>query len=127
MDTAITQPKKVAYLEQTVRAIEQGNLKIRVRSLENERALARIALSQQITNKLLVGIVLLQLGLARATAFPSLFLVGAGAFGAQALGAAASIKIFDKKAARYEAKDFGDATAVEVDAKEAEAEAPPSA
>jgi len=124
VNTALNQPRKVAYLEQTVRAMEQGNLKIRVRSLENERALARVALSQQITNKLLVGTVLLQLGLARATAFPSLFLLGAGAFGAQALGAAASIKIFDKKAARYEAKDFGDAKAVEV---EAEDEALPSA
>ena len=36
--TAISSPRKIAYLEETVRAMEQGNLKIRVRSLENERA-----------------------------------------------------------------------------------------
>ena len=107
--TALTQPKKVAYLEETVRAMEQGNLKIRVRSLENEQALARLALSQQITNKLLVGGLFLQLGLAGATRLPSLlWFAGAGAFGAQAMGAALSIKIFDKKNARYESKDFGD-------------------
>jgi len=114
VDTAITQPKKVAYLEQTVRAMEQGNLKIRVRSLENEQALARIALSQQITNKLLITTLFLNLGLARATALPALlYYLGAGAFGAQALGAALQIKIFDKKNARYEAKDFGDEKADE--------------
>jgi len=119
VNTALNQPRKVAYLEQTVRAMEQGTLKIRVRSLENERALARLAISQQITNKLLVSGLLLNLGLARVTALPSLWLVGAGAFGAQALGAALSIKIFDKKAARYETKDFGDdKPVVEVDAEE---------
>ena len=62
VNTAITQPKKVAYLEQTVRAMEQGNLKIRVRSLENEQALQRLTLSQGITNKLLVATVLLNIG-----------------------------------------------------------------
>ena len=85
LDTAITQPKKVAYLEQTVRAIEQGNLKIRVRSLENEQALARMALSQTITNKLLVATLLLNLGLAGATRLPAaLYFIGAGLVGAQA-------------------------------------------
>ena len=37
-----------------------------------------------------------------------MWLAGAGVFGAQAGGAALSIKIFDKKNARYETKDFGD-------------------
>ena len=110
LETAISQPKKVAYLEQTVRAMEQGDLKIRVRSLENENALARLALSQQITNKLLAAGLLLQIGLSGATRIPSaVFMAGAGAFGAQAAGAGLSIKIFDKKNARYEEKDFGDA------------------
>ena len=120
LDAAITQPKKVAYLEQTVRAMEQGNLKIRVRSLENEQSLARLALSQQITNQLLAGAVLLQLGLAGATRLPALlWFAGAGACGAQAMGAALSIKIFDKKNARYESKDFGDKDADEAAEKEA--------
>ena len=60
----------MAYLEQTVRAMEQGNLKIRVRSLENEQALARIALSQQVTNKLLMTALLLNIGLTGATLCP---------------------------------------------------------
>jgi len=112
LNTAITQPKKVAYLEQTVRAMEQGTLKIRVRSLENENALARLALGQQVTNKLVVAAAFLNLALSGATRIPSLvWMVGAGAFGAQAAGSALAIKIFDKKAARYESKDFGDAAA----------------
>ena len=92
-----------------MRAMEQGNLKIRVRSLENEQALARIALGQAVTNKLMVTLLLLNLGLTGATAVPAIaYLAGAGLFGAQAAGAALSIKIFDKKNARYESKDFGD-------------------
>jgi len=110
INAAIMQPKKVAYLEQTVRAMEQGTLKIRVRSLENEQALARLALSQQVTNKLLVAGLFLNVALAGATRVPAaLFYAGATLFGAQAAGDALSIKIFDKKAARYESKDFGDA------------------
>ena len=54
--------------------------------------------------------VLLNLGLTGATRVPALaYLAGAGVFGAQAAGAALSIKVFDKKAARYEEKDFSDA------------------
>ena len=34
VNTALTQPRKIAYLEETMRSIEQGQLKIRVRSLE---------------------------------------------------------------------------------------------
>jgi hypothetical protein len=41
IETAITSPKKIAYIEETIRAIESGNLKVRVRSLENEKALER--------------------------------------------------------------------------------------
>ena len=41
VNTALQSPRKIQYLEDTVRAMEQGSLKIRVRSLENEQALAR--------------------------------------------------------------------------------------
>jgi len=41
IETAITSPRKIAYIEETIRAIESGNLKVRVRSLENEKALER--------------------------------------------------------------------------------------
>lgn len=119
VNAAITQPKKVAYLEQTVRAMEQGSLKIRVRSLENEQALARLALSQQVTNKLLVGVALLQMGLSGVGRIPQLvWLAGAGLFGAQAASSALAIKIFDKKAARYESKDFGEAAKKDDDAED---------
>ncbi|KAL1527165.1 hypothetical protein AB1Y20_015845 [Prymnesium parvum] len=107
IDTAISQPRKVAYLEQTIRAIEQGSLKIRVRSLENEQALARLALGQGMTNKLLVSSLFLNLGLARVGALsPVVWLGLAGVFAAQAGATALSIKMFDKKASRYVSKDF---------------------
>ncbi|KAL3918385.1 MAG: hypothetical protein SGPRY_006040 [Prymnesium sp.] len=107
IDTAVSQPRKVAYLEETVRAIEQGNLKIRVRSIENEQALARLSLGQGVTNKLVLSSMFLNLGLSRVGAIPPLvYLTLAGVFGAQAGAGALSIKVFDKKAARYISKDF---------------------
>ena len=51
--TAAASP--LLLVEDTVRAMEQGSLKIRVRSLENEKALERIALSQGATNSMLLG------------------------------------------------------------------------
>lgn len=111
IDTAITQPKKVAYLEQTVRSIEQGNLKIRVRSLENEQALARLALSQGITNKLLLASLFLNLGIARVGIAPVAWLAAAAICGAQAGGTALQVQLFDKKAAKYESKSFEGTTA----------------
>jgi len=107
IDAAVSQPRKVAYLEQTLRSMEQGSLKIRVRSLENEQALSRLALGQSVTNKLLVSSLFLNLGLSRVGFVPPLlWLAAAGVFGAQAGGSALAIKIFDKKAARYVQKDF---------------------
>lgn len=108
VETAIMQPRKVAYLEETIRSIEQGALKIRVRSLENEQALARLQLSTDAGNKLLVSSVLLNLALSRAGAVPaSLWFAAAGFFGLQAGTTALQIKAFDKKKAKYESKDFG--------------------
>lgn len=49
----------------------------------------------------------LNLGLSRVGAIPPLvYLALAGVFGAQAGAGALSIKVFDKKAARYISKDF---------------------
>ena len=81
INTAVMQPKKVAYIEETVRAMEQGSLKIRVRSLENEQALTRLTLSQANTNRLLVGSVLLNLGLSGVGRFPAAVWRRAGADG----------------------------------------------
>lgn len=108
IDTAISQPRKVAYLEETMRSMEQGQLKIRVRSLENEQALTRLQLSTDVGNKLLVASVLLNLALARVGGVPStLWFAAAGFFGLQAGTTSLQIKAFDKKKAKYETKDFG--------------------
>merc|ERR1711988_1972898 len=102
------QPKKVAYLEETLRSMEQGTLKIRVRSLENEQALTRLQLSTDVGNKLLVASVLLNIGLGGVGALPAaVWYAGAGFFGLQAGTTALQIKAFDKKRAKYETKDFG--------------------
>jgi len=108
VDIAISQPRKVAYLEETMRAMETGQLKIRVRSLENEQALSRLQLSTDVGNKLLVASLLLNLALGRVGAVPStLWFAAAGFFGLQAGTTSLQIKAFDKKKAKYETKDFG--------------------
>lgn len=108
IDVAISQPKKVAYVEETIRAMEQGTLKIRVRSLENEQALGRLALQQSNTNNLLLASLLLNVGLSPLSPLPSLvWFLGAGVFGAQFGTGLLKVKLFDKKAAKYETKDFG--------------------
>merc|ERR1740124_644305 len=85
-----------------------GQLKIRVRSLENEQALSRLQLSTDVGNKLLVASLLLNLALGRVGAVPSaLWFAGAGFFGLQAGTTSLQIKAFDKKKAKYETKDFG--------------------
>eukprot|EP00967_Tisochrysis_lutea_P085285 scaffold119642_cov30-Tisochrysis_lutea.AAC.1 len=87
--------------------MEQGQLKIRVRSIENEQALSRLALSNDLTNKLLVASVLLNLGLAGVGAIPrAVWLVGAGVMGLQAFAANLKITLADKKAAKYQSKEF---------------------
>ena len=60
ISTAISSPRKIAYLEETVRSMEQGSLKIRVRSLENEKALERLALSQSAQTALILAAICLQ-------------------------------------------------------------------
>ena len=91
-----------------MRAMETGQLKIRVRSLENEQALSRLQLSTDVGNKLLVASLLLNLALGRVGAVPStLWFTAAGFFGLQAGTTSLQIKAFDKKKAKYETKDFG--------------------
>ena len=109
INTAVTSPRKIAYLEETVRAMEQGSLKIRVRSLENEKALERMAITQGQTTSLLAASVFLNLGLAASAAIPTVACYAAAtAFGGKALGTVAKLKSFDKKSAAFESQDFGD-------------------
>jgi len=60
VETAVTSPRKIAYLEKTVRDIVDGNLKIRTRSLENEKSLERMTIVQDNINKLVLISVALQ-------------------------------------------------------------------
>mmetsp|Transcript_19517 Transcript_19517/g.58059 ORF Transcript_19517/g.58059 Transcript_19517/m.58059 type:complete len:277 (-) Transcript_19517:64-894(-) len=107
VNTAVTSPRKIAYLEETVRAIEQGNLKIRVRSLENEMALARLSTqSKATTNLLLASVVLNAAGLVTRTVPQYALFAAAAGLGAQGLGALLSLSAFDKKAAKYTSKEF---------------------
>lgn len=109
LNTAVTQPKKVAYLEETVRAMEQGNLKIRVRSLENEKALERMQLSQERLFSLVAGGILLNLGVSVAGRIPKIgCFVGAAFFGVKVLGSSTKLKIFDKKAKQFQQTEFVD-------------------
>lgn len=109
VNTAVSQPRKVAYLEETVRAMEQGNLKIRVRSLENEKALERMALTQDRLTNLVAGGIFVNLGLSVANRIPKVAcFLAAGYFGSQVLGIAAKLKIFDKKAKQFQQTEFAD-------------------
>ena len=108
VNTALTSPKKIAYLEETVRSIETGQLKIRVRSLENEMALTRLGTqSKATTNLLLSSLILNVVSAAELSFIPQLGLFAlAAAAGASGLSALLSLSAFDKKAAKYKSKDF---------------------
>ena len=106
---AVSSPKKIAYIEETLRSMERGELKIRVRSLENEKALERMALTQGKMEKLLVASLLMNLaGIASNRILQRVSFIGAVAFGFQAFMASAKIKKFDKTQAKFVATKFVD-------------------
>eukprot|EP00581_Thalassiosira_minuscula_P012916 CAMPEP_0183719728 /NCGR_PEP_ID=MMETSP0737-20130205/12542_1 /TAXON_ID=385413 /ORGANISM="Thalassiosira miniscula, Strain CCMP1093" /LENGTH=753 /DNA_ID=CAMNT_0025949465 /DNA_START=38 /DNA_END=2299 /DNA_ORIENTATION=- len=106
---ALTSPKKIAYIEETLREMERGDLKIRVRSLENEKALERMSLTQGKMEKLLVASLLLNLaGVATNRILSSAGVVGAVAFGLQAFMAGSKITKFDKTQEKFVATKFVD-------------------
>eukprot|EP00586_Coscinodiscus_wailesii_P011246 CAMPEP_0172498520 /NCGR_PEP_ID=MMETSP1066-20121228/113482_1 /TAXON_ID=671091 /ORGANISM="Coscinodiscus wailesii, Strain CCMP2513" /LENGTH=786 /DNA_ID=CAMNT_0013271815 /DNA_START=18 /DNA_END=2378 /DNA_ORIENTATION=- len=107
VNTAVTTPRKIAYVEETLRAMEEGNLKIRVRSLENEKALERMALTQGRTEKLVLAGVLLNVAqFAGGRVFPVLGIAGAAAMGFQAFMDNAKIKKFDKTQQKFVGTTF---------------------
>ena len=117
IDTALTQPKKVAYIEETIRAMESGNLKIRVRSLENEKALERLGLRQGLMENLLLSSILFNVsGLAAKALLRNAGIVGACYFLLQAVITNAKIKKFDKTQLKYVNNDFQEADDVLKDA-----------
>lgn len=109
INTAVTSPRKIAYIEDTLRDMENGSLKIRVRSLENEKALERMSLNQGKMEKLLIASVLLNLaGFASSRLLRSAGLVGAVGFVLQAYIANAKVTKFDKTQAKYTQTKFVD-------------------
>lgn len=110
IDEALTQPKKVAYIEETIRAMESGNLKIRVRSLENEKALERIGLRHGLMENLLLSSILINTaGLASRALVRNAGIAGACFFLFQALMISVKIKKFDKTQLKYVNTEFQEA------------------
>ena len=106
INTAVMQPKKVEYIEQTLRQMENGSLKIRVRSLENEKALERMSLRQSISESLLYSVLFFNLaGLASRSILRYSGIAGGAVFLLQSVMASTKLKAFDKKQAKYQATD----------------------
>ena len=99
--------RKIEYVEETIRAMENGNLKIRVRSLENEKSLERMAMTQENLTSLVVASVFVNLavGLSGPVGV-GLGVVGGAVFGLKAFIGNAKIKKFDKTQAKFENNSF---------------------
>jgi predicted unusual protein kinase regulating ubiquinone biosynthesis (AarF/ABC1/UbiB family) len=107
IETAISQPRKVAYVEQTLRSIEEGSLKIRVRSLENEKALERMDLRQGVMqNALFATLCLNMAGLASRGILRNAGVAGAAFFIFQTLISKQKITKFDKTQLKYITSGF---------------------
>jgi predicted unusual protein kinase regulating ubiquinone biosynthesis (AarF/ABC1/UbiB family) len=107
VETAVTSPRKIAYIEETLRSMEDGRLKVRVRSLENEKALERMALTQARAENLILASILLNVaGFASKRLVGGAGYVGCAFFVLQALTANIKVKKFDKTQAKYVSKKF---------------------
>ena len=109
---AIQSPRKIAYVEDTIERMEQGELKLRVRVLESERAFKRMELVQ--TNMALaiaasgflnMAIVLYSAAAGATTGPVTLAAKGtlalAGIFGVQVPIGLVKLKALDKKFASF--------------------------
>lgn len=107
VNTAITSPRKISYIEETLRSMEEGNLKIRVRSLENEKALERMAMTQgRMENLVLTSVLLSVANVVTGRVFTGAAVVGAVAFAVQAVLTNAKIKKFDKTQEKFKVTKF---------------------
>lgn len=89
--------------------MENGTLKVRVRSLENEKALERMSLSQgRMENLLLASVLLNVAGVASGPILTAAGSIGAAVFGFQAFMANAKIKKFDETQAKFVSTSFED-------------------
>jgi len=106
IEALVTQPRQVAYMSKVIKKLERGDLKLRTRTLESERAFERTALVQSTQGKLLVASALLNAGIALTLAAAPVAMTQA-AFSAAALYAAQfplgvlKIRSFDKKSKTY--------------------------
>lgn len=109
INTAVMAPRKIQYIEETLRAMEAGNLKIRVRSLENEKALERQMLTQgRMENILLASVMLNLAGVMTSRIISGAGVLGAAYFGLQAVVGNMKVKKFDKTQAKYVQTKFED-------------------
>ncbi|KAG7356367.1 ABC1 family-domain containing protein [Nitzschia inconspicua] len=110
LETAVTSPRKIAYIEETLRSMQEGSLKIRVRSLENEKALERMALTQTRAENLLLATIFLNVaGFATQRVVSGAGYVGFAVFMLQALLANTKVKKFDKTQAKFVQTQFTEA------------------
>ena len=106
IETAVTQPRKVQYIEETLREMESGRLKIRVRSLENEKALERMDLRQSVMENMVWSTLLFNVAGLTGRALLFYPAMGGGTFFVlQALMALVKIKKFDKTQAKYKSQN----------------------
>ena len=109
INTAVMAPRKIQYIEETLRSMEAGNLKIRVRSLENEKALERQSLTQsRMENLLLASVMLNVAGVMSLPVASAVSILGAAYFGLQAFASNLKVKKFDKTQAKYVQTKFED-------------------
>jgi predicted unusual protein kinase regulating ubiquinone biosynthesis (AarF/ABC1/UbiB family) len=109
INTAVMAPRKIQYIEETLRSMEAGNLKIRVRSLENEKELERQSLTQsRMENILLASVMLNVAGVMTWPIVSGVSVLGAAYFGLQALATNIKVKKFDKTQAKYVQTKFED-------------------
>uniref|UniRef100_A0A7S2WE07 ABC1 atypical kinase-like domain-containing protein n=1 Tax=Eucampia antarctica TaxID=49252 RepID=A0A7S2WE07_9STRA len=108
INTAITSPRKIAYIEETVRAMEDGTLKVRVRSMENEKALERMTLTQDRMEKIMISSLLFSMAGLAPRLISGASALGGGFFALQAFLQSTKIKKFDKTQAKFVQTNFVD-------------------
>jgi predicted unusual protein kinase regulating ubiquinone biosynthesis (AarF/ABC1/UbiB family) len=107
IEKAVSQPRKVAYIEETLRSIADGSLKVRVRSLENEKSLERMAMRQTFTENFLIASVFINVaGFANRSLVRYFGVAGAAFFLGNSLMANIKLKKFDKTQLKYEQTSF---------------------
>jgi predicted unusual protein kinase regulating ubiquinone biosynthesis (AarF/ABC1/UbiB family) len=99
-------PDKIAYMEDTLRRMESGDLKLRVRNLEAERAFKRVAQVQDLQLKALLAATLVNVYVSLKTAavqaiYQQMTFFAGSVFGLLTLVSAIKVKALDKKELKY--------------------------